>query len=188
MPHDPPATDRIGDWMQTFTGKAFYPLDPKASDVCIEDIAHALSMMCRYGGHSVRFYSVAEHSVHVSWNVPSEDALWGLLHDSAEAYCGDMIRPMKRFIPEYEKAEAAIMLTICERFGLTLPMPEMVKYIDNAILGDEKDAVLAPCAHDWGLRYPRLGATILGLAPSLAETLFLNRFAELTKWKENVDA
>lgn len=74
---DTPADDRRGDWIQTFTGRRFWPLDPRPEDVCIEDIAHALSLKCRFGGHCTRFYSVAEHSVHVSNYVPAEFALWG---------------------------------------------------------------------------------------------------------------
>jgi hypothetical protein len=88
--------DRRGDWMQTFTGRAFYPLDPRPEDIDPVDIAHALSLICRYGGHSSRFYSVAEHCVLMSHAVAPEHALWALLHDATEAYLGDMIRPLKR--------------------------------------------------------------------------------------------
>ena len=87
---------RKGDWIQTFTGRAFYVLDPRPEDVDIEDIAHALSMQCRFAGHCREFYSVAQHSVTASWLVPPEDALWGLLHDAAEAYVVDLPRPIKR--------------------------------------------------------------------------------------------
>lgn len=58
--------ERRGDWMQTFSGIQFYPLDPRVEDVRIEDIARALAMQCRYNGHVTRFYSVAEHSVRVA--------------------------------------------------------------------------------------------------------------------------
>ncbi|MFN9113590.1 MAG: phosphohydrolase, partial [Bacteroidota bacterium] len=70
-------------WIQTFSGIAFWPLDPKPEHVRIADIAHALSMKCRYNGHTRKFYSVAEHSVLVSRHVPEEDALWALLHDAS---------------------------------------------------------------------------------------------------------
>jgi hypothetical protein len=77
-------------WIQTVSGRQFWPLAPKAEDVDIGDIAHALAMKCRYSGHTQKFYSVAEHSVHISlallrdgWNPTT--ALWGLLHDAAEA-------------------------------------------------------------------------------------------------------
>ena len=78
-------SERIGDWIQTYTGRQFWPLDPRVDEIHIEDIAHSLSMRCCYGGHLTDFYSVAEHSVLVSLHVPQEFALWGLLHDAAEA-------------------------------------------------------------------------------------------------------
>src|ERR1700724_2684254 len=83
-----------GGWQQTFTGRRFYPLSPRVEDVCIEDIAHALSNICRYGGHCREFYSVAQHCNMVSDWMP-EFKLEGLLHDSPEAYIGDMVRPVK---------------------------------------------------------------------------------------------
>jgi hypothetical protein len=76
---------RRGDWMQTFTGRRFWPLDPRGEDVLIEDIAHALSLLTRYGGHCTRFYSVAEHSVLLARAATPENALWLLLHDASEA-------------------------------------------------------------------------------------------------------
>lgn len=70
---------RRGDWMQTYTGRQFWPLDPLPEDVFIEDIAHALSMQCRYAGHVTRFYSVAEHSVLIARCAPPEAKLYALL-------------------------------------------------------------------------------------------------------------
>jgi hypothetical protein len=108
----------VGDWMQTYTGRAFWPLAPQADDIDPADIAHALSMLCRYGGHVERFYSVAEHCVLMSYAVPPGYALWALLHDATEAYMGDMVRPLKRSMPEYQAAEARLSAVICDRFGL----------------------------------------------------------------------
>lgn len=90
-----------GPWMSTYTQGRWYLLDPRACEVKIEDIAHALSMICRYGGHCSFFYSVAEHSVHAAWNVWQETndqrlALSTLLHDAEEAYIGDLTLPLKR--------------------------------------------------------------------------------------------
>src|SRR5579885_2784587 len=86
---------RHGDWIQTYCGVAFYPLDPRPEEILIEDIAHALSMLCRFTGHVKRFYSVAQHCVYVSHRCDPKDALWGLLHDAAEAYLNDISRPVK---------------------------------------------------------------------------------------------
>ncbi|MFG0247924.1 MAG: phosphohydrolase, partial [Phycisphaeraceae bacterium JB051] len=77
-------------WIQTYTGKAFYPLREDPGIIDIRDIAHALSLQCRFNGHCSDFYSVAQHSVHVSEVVPQAFALWGLLHDAAEAYMSDL--------------------------------------------------------------------------------------------------
>ena len=82
--------------MVTFTGKLVNPLDLTPQDVDIRDIAHHLSNMCRWQGATRHFYSVAEHCVHVSRLVPTGYALLALLHDAAEAYMGDAIRPIKR--------------------------------------------------------------------------------------------
>lgn len=79
-----------GDWMQTYTGRRFWPLDPVAGDIEIMDIAHALSNQCRYAGHTRFHYSVAQHSVQVSENVAPEHALWGLLHDAPDVRQGAM--------------------------------------------------------------------------------------------------
>src|SRR5690349_19702773 len=114
------ATWERGSWMQTFTGRRFYPLDPKVEDIDPTDIAHALSLICRYGGHVTRFYSVAEHCVLLSHAVSPENALWALLHDATEAYVGDMVRPLKQHMPAYRDVEDRLMLVIADRFGLPI--------------------------------------------------------------------
>lgn len=171
---------RNGDWMQTISGGQFWPIDPRPGDVRIEDIAHALSMMCRFGGHCARFYSVAEHSVLVSRAVPPADALWGLLHDAAEAYVADIVRPAKRFIRGYSEVEDRIMAAICEAFGLPLDMPPEVKRADNAVLADEAAQIMGPAPATWTLPEPPSGAVIVGLSPAEARAAFLARFNELT--------
>lgn len=90
--------ERKGDWMQTYTGRKFWPLNPRAEEVYIEDIAHSLALSCRFNGHCKVFYSIAQHSVLVSQIVKPTQQLIALLHDSAEAYLGDIIRPIKRFL------------------------------------------------------------------------------------------
>ena len=76
------APARKGNWMQTFTGRQFWPADPRADEIDIRDIAHALSMQCRYAGHCTQFYSVAEHCVLLANAIP-EQKLWALLHDAS---------------------------------------------------------------------------------------------------------
>lgn len=170
---------RIGDWMQTYTGRQFWPIDPRPEEIEIEDIAHALSMMCRYNGHCRTFYSVAEHSVIVSEHVPKEHALWALLHDASEAYIADIVRPAKRFIVGYHEAETRIMNAVCERFGLSPTIPAEVKRVDNAILADEQRCIMATPPIPWTLLEPALCVDIVGLAPWDARSRFLDRYAEI---------
>ncbi|MBB4574442.1 phosphohydrolase [Rhizobium lentis] len=174
------AEGRRGDWMQTVSGRQFWPLDPRPEDIFIEDIAHALSMMCRFGGHCQRFYSVAEHSVLVSENVPPEDALWALLHDASEAYIADIVRPAKRFIDGYKQMEANIMAAVCGAFDLPYVEPPSVKRADNAILADEAAQIMGTKPKDWILPEPPLGVRIIGLSPSDAKRVFLTRYLALT--------
>jgi uncharacterized protein len=177
---------RIGDWMQTFTGIQFWPLDPRPEEVCIEDIAHALSNICRFGGHSRCFYSVAEHSVLVYDNVAPENKLAALLHDAAEAYLGDMIRPLKRCMPEYQTAEARLLAVIFEKFGLPEELPEEVILVDNLILLNEKQEIMGEEPAPWGIARetalkPLDNVMIMGWTPLYAEKLFLMMYEELNE-------
>lgn len=172
---------RIGDWMQTFTGKRYWPLDPKVEDICIEDIAAALSKVCRFGGHTKFFYSVAEHSVLVSDFLPVEYKLWGLLHDASEAYLSDIVKPLKKGMPNYRNLEHRTMKLIAEKFDLLFPAPQPVSDIDKQILRDEQLQVMAPCKHEWWCTgHTPLGAEIVGWTPKYAEQLFLIKFEEIT--------
>jgi 5'-deoxynucleotidase YfbR-like HD superfamily hydrolase len=176
-------TANRGDWIQVASGELFYPLSPSADEVTIQDIAHALSMKCRYSGHCLKFYSVAEHSVYVSQHVPEEYALWGLLHDAAEAYSADIPRPLKRNLKEWGVIEERIQNAVCDRFGLDRKEPDVVKLVDTQMLLKEKDALLAPCATPWDTSYiipSNFEVTIQALAPDQAKQFFLDRFKELT--------
>lgn len=171
---------RKGDWMQTFTGQKFYSLDPRPEEVVPEDIAHALGFLCRFGGHSTHFYSVAEHCVLMSYAVEPKNALWALLHDATEAYVGDMVRPLKRHMPAFCEVEDEVMAAICTRFGLDPTFPEEVHDADNRILVNERKAVMVNTSHDWytdGLE--PLPVSIAGWYPKLAEQNYLYRLNEL---------
>ena len=175
--------NRIGDWTQTFTGNRFYPFDPRPEDISIEDIAHHLAMICRFGGACRAFYSVAQHSVFVSDECPTKDALWGLLHDAAEAYVGDMVRPIKRLasMDLYREAEDRILGMIAARFGLSWPMPESVRRADEVLLATEaRDVMGGQCAGRWSLQYEPKAMIIHPWDPRVAEEVFLHRFKELT--------
>jgi hypothetical protein len=168
------------DWLQTFTGKPFWPLEPELGEIDIVDIAHALSMQCRYAGHTREFYSVAEHSVLISYAVSPENALWGLLHDATEAYLVDLPKPVKPFLPDYKAAEKYLMQVIMLHFGLPQIEPPEVKQMDTLILFNERAALLNTSVLDWTLTgEPIPGIQIEAWSPKIAEAMFLNRFEEL---------
>lgn len=173
--------ERKGDWMQTWSGKQFWPLDPHPDDIDIKDIAHSLAYSCRYNGHTLRYYSVAEHCTHVSHLVSREQALAGLLHDAAEAYIADIPRPLKPYLSNYAEIERRLEECIAEKFGLEYPWHSEVKEADNRILADEQKRVMAPPPADWRLPLPPSGIFIPCFEPKWAERFFLERFWSLTR-------
>lgn len=137
-----------GDWISTYSGK-FFPLDPKEDDIHIETIAHALSMLCRFGGHINEFYSVAQHSVLCSDMVPKDYKLEALLHDASEAYLVDMPRPIKGMLPDYKSLERSIELVIASKFKLPTPMSSIIKIVDNRMLITEANHLLNESGGAW---------------------------------------
>lgn len=177
-----PAVERKGDWMLTASGVQFWPLDPRADEVELEDIAFGLAHQGRYNGQTRRFYSVAQHSVHLAdWFAIRHDvqlARWALMHDAAEAYLGDIIRPVKPFVPGFAEIEARLERVIFRAFGLEGEIPQAVREADTRILTDEflhlfPTEALARYGLD---QRPRLGIAIEALRPHDARALFLNRF------------
>ncbi|QJW47843.1 phosphohydrolase [bacterium BFN5] len=135
---------RQGDWIETYTGIKFWPLDPLPHEVSLNDIAHALAMLCRANGHCTTFYSVAQHSLNVSKELAflgysPRLQLMGLLHDASEAYLSDITRPVKKYLPQYIEIEHKLQTTIFQAFGLipTAEELEIVSQIDNALLAHE---------------------------------------------------
>jgi uncharacterized protein len=174
---------RIGDWMQTYTGVQFWPMDPRQEEIKIEDIAHSLSNQCRYAGHCTSFYSVAQHSVLVSKIVPPEHQLWGLLHDASEAYLVDLPRPIKRYSrigEEYKRVEAALVAKIALRFGLPIDEPKCISEADNIVLMTEKRDIMGPHPAKWVENAEPLVETIDPWSPFLAEYMFLQEYGRLT--------
>lgn len=170
-------------WIQTYTGKAFFPLEDHPGVIDIRDIAHALSMQCRFNGHCRAFYSVAQHSVHVSQVVPPEFALWGLLHDAAEAYLSDMPRPVKQQMPAFSELENKLLETILNQHGLEMHpdgMPPEVRLADERLLMTEARDLMEKPPMDWQIpAQPLDDLQIKPLQPADAEALFLRRYAEM---------
>lgn len=171
------------EWMCTFSGVQYFPGAPRVEDVRIVDIAHHLSRLCRFTG-AIRpeHYSVAEHSVHVSYVVPEAHALAGLLHDSPEFAICDLNRPTKVQTPDYQRLEALNWAVIAEKFGLPLVLPPCVHEADMRVLMAEMAALMPPmpAKHDYEHVVPA-PVRILALGPNAAEKLFLDRFYELTR-------
>ena len=178
---------RIGDWIQTYTGGNFYPLDPRSEDINIRDIAHSLSLLCRFNGHCTKFYSVAEHSVHVAAGVAlATDSILevrhALLHDSAEAYLSDVPRPTKGMMPGYKDLEKRVEDAIAVTFSLDTPLCTIaVKEIDFRMLSNEQTLCMAPPPLPWHLhpKGPVEGITIEFWAPEEAEQRFLECYHQL---------
>jgi hypothetical protein len=173
-------------WFLTHTGRQFWPLDCRVDDIDIEDIAHGLAHICRFGGHCRHFYSVAQHSVLVSRNVPLQLRMLGLLHDATEAYIGDMVRPLKLQMPEFNEIEEKLWAVIARRFDLPAILPPEIKTADNAALMAERRDLFNPAhvaAHSWSIKERPLACRILPLKPDDAKRLFLNEYVKL--WKEN---
>ena len=167
-------------WIQTYTGKAIYPLSDEPGEIDIRDIAHALSLQCRFNGHCKVFYSVAQHSVHVSEVVPTEFALWGLMHDAAEAYLSDLPRPVKGQMPQFSELEDKLLGYILAEYDLFLPMPAEVKLADEQLLMTEaRDLMLLP-PMNWLIPVDALDDLhIQPMSPTQAEQAFLQRYDQL---------
>ena len=157
----------------TITGRQVNPLALRGEDIDIRDIAHALSLTCRFNGHCRVFYSVAEHSLLVSRLCPPEFALVGLLHDAAEAYLGDIPSPVKPALEEFKKSETIAESIIACRFGLPFLMCQEVKAADRQALEIEKGRLLTG--------FPKISGheLIRCLSPAKARKEFLARFSEL---------
>ena len=133
--------------IETYTGGRFRPFDPRPADVCLPDIAAGLAHTCRFGGHCRQFYSVAQHSLHVSreFDEPRLQLL-ALLHDAGEAYVGDIPRPVKAELDQIERVEAAIREAVWTALGVDPPAAgewERVMAADDRLLAYEADRLLA---------------------------------------------
>jgi 5'-deoxynucleotidase YfbR-like HD superfamily hydrolase len=174
------------DWFGTATGRAVYAFSPDVNEIDIEDIALSLAKQCRFAGHvrrDVWMYSVAQHSVLVSYACYPEHALLGLLHDAAEAYVQDLIRPVKHSLgPEYRRAEQLWELAIGARFGLgdqLAHLPPDVTYADEALLATERRDIIEHKGRPWNLRAEPLEQRIEPVGAEEAYKMFLERFDEI---------
>ena len=146
-------------WILTRSGRKFDLANPNADMIDPADIAHSLSMQCRFNGHTNRYYSVAQHCYLVADLVPAQDQLAALLHDATEAYVGDMVRPLKEGMRDfanshgdeclYDLTERRVWIAICQRFDLAPELPASVKHADLVALATEKRDLMPAHPEPW---------------------------------------
>lgn len=182
----------------TFTGRRVDPLALQPSDVCIEDVAHALSLKCRFSGHASHFYSVAEHSLLVAdivqrWGGGAFDCLAALLHDAAEAYLPDIATPLKPFAgfvngagswTTFRAAERAVTKAVNQAIFRDDIKPRLIKAAERCLLPFEAQRFIAGDLSPFGniTEARRLAGdiTVNGWYPSLAEIAFLDVYKKLS--------
>lgn len=167
-------------WIAMADGLAFDPFAPTVESIRIEDIARGLSRICRFGGHTREFYSVAQHSVLCSRVASLGYEMEALLHDAHEALdgLGDLCAPVKKNYPGMGEHGDRVQRAVCERYGLRWPMSDEVKAVDSILLRSEARDVMVG-AEAWGLEGPRLVQRIMPWSMACAEQEFLRRFEEL---------
>lgn len=158
------------DSIRTRSGLYVNVFEPHEDMIDINDIAHALSMIPRFGGHMPKFYSVAQHCCLVSSWLQNSHMLCGLLHDSSEAYLMDIPSPIKRKLTNYKEIENGLMILIANKFQFQYPFPEEVKIQDQRMLKFE-----------WNLLMIEDDQEFEYWTPSEAKLKFLKVFEELTK-------
>lgn len=152
----------------TFSGKVVDLFNPDPETIYLEDIAHSLSHICRWGGHTKSFYSVAEHCIRVSLRVPKGKKLTALFHDCEEAYWGDLIRPLKMLLPvETVTKIVAFRQVVFDKFGV-LPIDEEINEADNNEIDWDYENVVTSCKH-------------YGMKPLDAKEMWLNWTKKLLK-------
>lgn len=156
-----------GEYQQIYSGRKFYALDPRPEDVSFVDIAQSLPHVNRFGGHSIRPYSVAQHSINVARiagnlaRAKSDNveyirgvALAGLLHDAGESLVGDLVTPVKKQISQYREIEHKILNVIFKKFGVIYKaedLPQEVKRADMIALATERLYLVAELKDSWNL-------------------------------------
>lgn len=171
-------------WIQTYTGQPFDLVDPQPEMVHLEDIAHALAHLCRYTGHVVQHYSVAQHSALASRVAPDEVDLkfQALMHDAAEAYVGDVSKPMKMVLgPAMREVEDRVWRAVADRFRLPLELDPRVKEVDLRLLETERQQLLGTCERDWQLDVDPYAIRIIPWSAISARRAFITRFEKLER-------
>lgn len=170
-------------YVSTFLGNRFYPLVPRIDHVAIEDIAHGLAYQCRFNGQTRQFYSVAQHSLMVAALVPTDLRLAALLHDAAEAYLGDMVKPLKVLLPEFAVIEDEVTRIIARTFDIDFTDYAPIKRADLVALATEKRDLMPHSTERWHYldEIRPMAQPIVCMPPDQAKQAFLMEFARLNR-------
>jgi hypothetical protein len=174
----------MNEGIELLNGQMFDFFNPSATELGIEEIAHTLSMVCRFAGHVRYFYSVAQHALNVSLIVDQAHRKAGLLHDTAEGFTNDIVTPLKFLVPVFKEIETTIESDMARRFGFQYPLSSEVKLADLQMLKIEKE-ILKPSSSHWAildgvetdhlLHIPLMAP----MTPEQACTAFLQRWEEV---------
>jgi len=170
----------------TSTGKLLDVFNIAEDDITIEEIAHALSLICRYGGRCEKFYSVAEHCVVMSKAefLPGRP-LAKLLHDAAETYIGDIVTGLKNCLPEVVEVESHILETIGKKFGVSQEEFEAVKEADKTMLVTESFHIMSNSFETFQTVYPdnppNPRIKLNCWSPEMAELMYIQTFNKIPK-------
>jgi hypothetical protein len=180
-------------WMELHSGTDFYfttNMQTLISKIKVEDVAHALSLICRYNGHSKRFYSVGEHTIVLAKYIErnggtARECLTALCHDNSEYLIGDKVTPLKRLMPEFCVYEETLHEASARKFGTIWPHPNWIKEIDTRVLKDERAQIMRPSGNTWGIdKLEALGVKLMpirGRFPFLIKMKWLSLHKKYTK-------
>jgi hypothetical protein len=170
--------ERIGRWIETYKGHSFYPLDPRPEEICIEDIAHASSNICRYNGHALFHYSIAQHCCMLHDAVQLHLRKLILFHDASEAYLCDIPTPLKAMLTNYFEIEKNVQDVIEKKYNIT-QSHDLIKEFDNRILADEHRVLFPRSTRNWTVDIQPLGIKIEQWSQDRANCEFLERAINL---------
>lgn len=177
----------IGNTIRLRSGRYLDLKNPRPESIAIEDIACGLSKICRFGGQIEQWFSVAEHSILCSSQASAdgrstECQLAVLMHDAAEAFVGDVVKPLKEMLTDFEEIEHRINLAIEKKFGIDYAAHrDVIKEIDRAMLIAERKILCGIDGVKWAGEdeVRELRIYIFHMDNYLAEKSFVNIFNSL---------
>lgn len=182
----------VGNTIRCHSGVYLDLANPQPDQIAIEDIASGLSKICRFGGQIDRFYSVCDHSINAAflaglWDYPVDAEFACLMHDAAEAYIGDIVKPLKIMLPDYRSIEQRIERVIGEKFDIDFERhADFVREIDHSLLIAERKTFfsaddIAWCGETEAIPIDQFPLLRHGLDCDQAAKYFLQIFETLTE-------